>query len=165
MLNRSNHESKEIGSMTKFDYETIKNIYQLRDDGWTIVRIAEKYGVTPQRMGQIIKHNEHHRNSTQDCTLGLSLRVVNSLKRAYIPVEAAVIADRIDVLLGADGIGRSALAEIGKMLSAKGLITDVDEWIERGRRQNRLANNKIKKTGRYPTPYKMFSDAESDQPV
>jgi len=149
--------------VVKFDYEIIKNIYQLRADGWTIARIAEKYHVTPQRMGQVIKHNEHYRNSTEDCTLGLSSRVINCLKRAHIPVDATVIADRIDVLLITDGIGKSALTEIGKMLSDRHIITDVNGWIERGRRKNRLSNNKIEKMGRYPTPYKLFSHAETEQ--
>jgi len=149
--------------MVKFDYETVKNIYQLRADGWTITRIAEKYHVTPQRMGQVIKHNEHHHNSREDCTLGLSSRVLNCLRRVSIPIEAMAIADHVDVLLRTDGIGKSALTEIGKMLSSRNVITDVDEWIERGRRKNRLSNNGIQKLGRYPTPYKIFSHAKSEQ--
>ncbi|MCE5250783.1 hypothetical protein LLG96_11245 [bacterium] len=151
--------------MTKFDYETIKSIYQLRSDGWTIAKIAEKYRVTPQRMGQIIKHDKHYRNSTEDCTLGLSSRVLNCLRRVYIPIEATAIADHIDVLLRTDGIGKSALMEIGKMLSDRNIIADVDEWIERGRRKNRLSNNSVKKMGHYPTPYKIFSNMEKEHSI
>jgi hypothetical protein len=144
--------------MKKFDYETIKNIYHLRSCGWTITRIAEEYGVSSQHMGQVIKNNEYHRDTKEDRTLGLSSRVINSLRRSNIPVDALVMASQIEVLLRTEGIGHRSLMEIGTMLLSRNMIPNVEEWIESGWRKIRLSNNKVRKFGRLPSIHYQFSD-------
>jgi len=78
-----------------------------------------------------LKHETNQRN------LGLSARTVNSIKRQHIELNPLLIAGHVHTLCVARGVGEKTLKEIGEMLLLRGVINNIDEWIEDGRQRNR----------------------------
>jgi len=127
-----------MGTKTKEMLEKIKLLYSL---GWSRRKIAKQCGVTPPYVTRLIKMYEESRKNPPGWDYGLSTRVLNCLKRGYIPLDPQAIADGIDRLLVMRGIGKGSLAEIGNMLKDQHIIDDIDEWIEEGKRKQYSRRN------------------------
>jgi DNA-directed RNA polymerase alpha subunit len=121
--------------MGKRTEEMLEKAIDLHSKGWTRTNIAKECGVSPQYVGKLLKIHEQNQNGPPERNYGLSTRVLNCLKRNRIPVDAHVIADSIDLLLGMRGLGEGSLSEIGMMLKALNIIHDINDWIEEGKQK------------------------------
>jgi DNA-directed RNA polymerase alpha subunit len=104
--------------MKKWTDETIQFLSELRELGWTYKKIGEKYGVTAQRMQFLMKDYDDHHTETSENNMGLSMRAINCLNRANIPINPYDIANNIDVLRNIDGLGKHSLQEIVELLKS-----------------------------------------------
>jgi len=107
----------------------------MRLDGKTHREIARACGVSPQYVAKLIKVHEQNRKISPEWDYGLSTRVLNCLKRNFIPLDPYVIADSLDLLLLMRGVGKRTLDEIGNMLKDLNIIDNIDEWIAEGKRK------------------------------
>ena len=107
--------------MRKWKDETIKYILELRNLGLSNQKIADQYGITRQRVNQIIKDYEERLNKRKvnPC---LSSRVINCLNRAHIPVNPRDIALNLALLINIDGLGNGSLQEIIRFLQSCGVL-------------------------------------------
>jgi len=121
--------------MGKRTEEIMNTINGMRLNGITNKEIAKQCGVSPQYVGKLIKAYEENRKCPPEWNYGLSTRILNCLKRNFIPVDPHQIADSIGLLLIMRGIGKSSLDEIGIMLKKLNIISDIDEWIQEGKRK------------------------------
>jgi DNA-directed RNA polymerase alpha subunit len=104
--------------MKKWDDGTIQCLFELRELGWTYKKIGEKYGVTAERVCQIIKDYDDRHMETSETNMSLSVRVINCLNRANIPINPIDIANNIDVLRNIDGLGKHSFQEIVQLLKS-----------------------------------------------
>ena len=102
--------------------------------GWSRKEIAEKLGITTQYVGLLLRRHKENQRHAHYCDYGLSTRVLNCLKRNKIPLDLQVIAESIDLLLHMRGIGEAALNEIGSILLRHGIIYNIEEWKEDGKK-------------------------------
>ena len=121
-----------MGKKTKEMLEKINLLFSM---GWSKRKIAKECGVTPPYVTRLMKIQEQNRKRPPGWDYGLSTRVLNCLKRGYIPLDLHVIADIIDQLLIMRGIGKCSLDEIGNVLKEHHIIDNIDEWIEEGKRK------------------------------
>lgn len=119
--------------MGKRTEEMLEKTSALHSRGWKKRRIAKECGVSPQYVGKLIKIHEQNQSNPSTQSYGLSIRVLNCLKRNNIPIDPHVIADSIGLLLCMRGLGKCALSEIGMMLKGFNIIHDIDEWREDGK--------------------------------
>ena len=107
--------------MRKWEDETIKYMLELKELGLSNQKIGEQFGITRQRVNQIIKDYQERQNK-KEAHPCLSSRVVNCLNRAHIPINPRDIALNLAVLMTVDGLGDGSLREIMRFLQSFGIL-------------------------------------------
>lgn len=103
--------------MKKWKDDTIQYMLELRNLGFSNQKIGEQFGISRQRVNQIIKDYQD-RQIKREANLGLSSRVINCLNRANIPINPSAIALNMAALINIDGLGDCSINEIIKFLQS-----------------------------------------------
>jgi len=109
-------------------------ITKLRKEGKSVNYLASRFGLSRQRISQILKKNEDRMGfNTSPFMDILSPAVIKALKSHYgVVFDPKVLVDDGSAKLKlVDNIGLKRLQEIANALHKLGYITDPDHWLDK----------------------------------